>query len=788
MNFEALWRRRLRSILGQITEGETDYEEVANLAEHIGADYHGRFLIELLQNAEDQTTKAGITDGLAIVVRTNALVAVLNQGSPFDDKGMRSITSAGISPKKAEESIGNKGVGFKAVFQVSAAPEIFSAEDDAKLMAAERKAFRMEHAPFEGGPFRKRMKTMASEMLSQDPNLQARLKSRIGPGESWPKVLEHLKLAAPFKFPQPLGNGHFEMRCKMLSIPNRLFDRMSTLVILPLIEGNETFHVVEQALDALVDEDVPGSTLLFLRGISRLRIYDHVRERAWVLSRRQKGESCRLAKGATITPLCTTSARIGTEGYFRANAEWWQIRRRFGRDGDDAESRQEESARIETAVTRLPGKRWREVRTAYAAVTLPRVPANQPEPKRFPVAGRMCIGLPSRMATGTPVWLDGPFHGNVARTEIDLEEESQPYNRLIFEECVALLWQAIDHVKAMSGIGGRRGILFWFDSDDSKRGVLTNHFAKEHTLVSADIVFSHSGDEFLAAETLRIPEAINGDLFESLFGCVSDMDRFGFHLPDSWLLREGREILDSLADQPCHIAPVSMYVDRSENGESLIERVACIRCKAGPEWWELFLKWITERLPVEDVHDQVILPVVGGDLARSGDRVFFQPHGLPIAAGARGESEEDEETIDDLDETFTTSLRFLDEARVRVRTADRPRDLTELARKLSPDRTDGLVRRPRRLELINHMLAPNLGERSGQDPRDARCAVLLACIGKWLARMGERDRARVRFDQLLVPTSNDNSVWKWRPAEEVYMGQHCCPNKAMERPRNTLFW
>ena len=36
-------------------------------AEHIGADYHGRFLVELLQNAEDQTTKAGISDGLVIL-------------------------------------------------------------------------------------------------------------------------------------------------------------------------------------------------------------------------------------------------------------------------------------------------------------------------------------------------------------------------------------------------------------------------------------------------------------------------------------------------------------------------------------------------------------------------------------------------------------------------------------------------------------------------------------------------------------------------------------------------
>ena len=99
MNFEALWQQRLKSILEQIATGETDYEEVANLAEHIGADYHGRFLVELLQNAEDQTTKARRSDGLAIVVRTETHVGVLNQGLPFDDKGIRSITCRWHKPE-----------------------------------------------------------------------------------------------------------------------------------------------------------------------------------------------------------------------------------------------------------------------------------------------------------------------------------------------------------------------------------------------------------------------------------------------------------------------------------------------------------------------------------------------------------------------------------------------------------------------------------------------------------------------------------------------------------------
>ena len=767
MNFEALWRQRLKSILEQIATGETDYEEVANLAEHIGADYHGRFLVELLQNAEDQTTKAGKSDGLAIVVRTETHVGVLNQGLPFDDAGVRSITSAGISPKKAEESIGNKGVGFKAVFQVSSTPEIYSAVEGAKLTAAERVGFRINHDLFGDRSLRERMKATAHEVLCGEPDLERRLESRFGHNEMWSKLLGCLKRAAPFKFPQSLGNDDFAAQCELLSVPIRLLDRMSTLVVLPLIGDEKTSRVVEQALDELVAaDDIPGSALLFLRGISRLRVYDHVRECAWLVSRRQHEKSCRLANGATIVPICTTSACVDAGEISRTSAEWWQIRRQFGREGDDTNSQSEEAARIEAAVARLPAG-LREVRTAYASAALPRVPSNQSSPEGFPVAGRMCIGLPSRMTTGTSAWLDGPFHGNVARTDIDLGPDSQPYNRLIFEACITLFWQAVEHVKAVGGIGDRRGILFWFASE---QGALTTHFESENMLSSANIVLSRSGDGFLAAGHLRLPEDVDGNCFESLFGRVPNLECFGFRLPDPWLLREGRKIIDSLTGQPCCTVPLSTYVDRSENGNSLIEVVSRLRRDDGPEWWEPFLDWLTERLQAESLRDQAVLPVVGGKLACPDDRVFLRPHGLPIGEDATGESDEDEESIDDLDPTLAESLRLLDEGCVRVRVANRPRDLTDLARRLSPDGTAGLVRRPRRPELINDVLAPALRERVQQDPCDTLCAKLLACIGEWLGCMGKRERTRVYFDRLLAPTANDDSTWVWRPAEEVYLG------------------
>ncbi len=767
MNFNELWQQRLKSILEQIATGETDYQEVANLAEHIGADYHGRFLIELLQNAEDQTTKASIDNGLAVVVRTGTHVYVLNQGLPFDDLGIRSITSAGISPKKAEESIGNKGVGFKAVFQVSSKPEIYTAEKDATLTAADRLAFRISHDLFSDEELQQRFEATAHEVVCREPELRNRLELHFGSDEMWPNLIERLKHAAPFKFPQALGNEEFEAHFDPISIPKKLLDRMTTLVVLPLIDDKNTSRVVERALDELTSSDeTAGSALLFLRGIGRLRIYDHVRSCAWFVSRRETEKAHRLANGAKIAPIRTTSAYVHKAGQIsRTHAEWWRIRRRFGREGDDTDSWQDELARIKAAVERLPA-RLREIRTIHASVALPRCP-QQSLPERFPIMGKMCIGLPTRMETGTPAWLDGPFHGNVARTEIDLAPDSQPFNRLIFEECVGLFWQAIKHVKAVGGTRDKRQILFWFAF---AQGALTTHFKRENMLSTAKIILAPSGDEFLAVEDLRLPEDVDGPCFESLFGHVPKIEDFGFRLPDSLLLQKGRMIIDSLTDKPCCTVPISTYVDRPKNGKSLIETGCLLSRNEGPKWWEPFFHWLTERLQTDELRNQTILPIVGGKLASPDDRVFLRPHSLPIEEDPSRTNDEGEEIVEDLDPTLVASLQFLDETCVRVRVIDRPRDLTELARMLSPDGPTGLVRRPRHPELINDVLVPVLRDRVQQDPRDTLCIRLLRCIGGWLAQMAIKEKARVRLDQLLAPTTNDQAVWVWQPAEETYLG------------------
>lgn len=96
----------------------------------ISADYHGRTLIELIQNAHDAHPK-GSEDGriLALLDETEGefgTLYVANGGNPLSEDNFNAIVSVALSDKPPSEGIGNKGVGFKSVLQFSDRPEVYS--------------------------------------------------------------------------------------------------------------------------------------------------------------------------------------------------------------------------------------------------------------------------------------------------------------------------------------------------------------------------------------------------------------------------------------------------------------------------------------------------------------------------------------------------------------------------------------------------------------------------------------------------------------------------------------
>ncbi|TVU25294.1 hypothetical protein EJB05_27786, partial [Eragrostis curvula] len=95
------------------------------------------FLMELIQNAEDNDYPSGATPALEFVITSKditcsgatATLLVFNNEKGFTAANIESICRIGKSTKKGNRSsgyIGEKGIGFKSVFVVSSNPHIFS--------------------------------------------------------------------------------------------------------------------------------------------------------------------------------------------------------------------------------------------------------------------------------------------------------------------------------------------------------------------------------------------------------------------------------------------------------------------------------------------------------------------------------------------------------------------------------------------------------------------------------------------------------------------------------------
>lgn len=221
---QSLLASRAAEILGIAAAGGTTHREIAVISEHLGADYHGRFLIELLQNANDQAGKRGAT---VTVIREPGLLAVANEGEPLNAEGVRSLTSLGLSSKDPNELIGNKGIGFKAVYEVTRSPEIYSAPTARDSFRAEGGfAFRVSMDVFAGAEGAARLEALTSSARERKPEA-ARDLDEI-PGSS---LATEICRAAPFKF--PIALTHAETSARFAGIDG-LPDDAQTLVVLRL--------------------------------------------------------------------------------------------------------------------------------------------------------------------------------------------------------------------------------------------------------------------------------------------------------------------------------------------------------------------------------------------------------------------------------------------------------------------------------------------------------------------------------------------------------------------------
>ena len=127
-----LIRDRARKIVNSVALDEVgSWRWIKRLVAATIRDYRGRFLYELIQNGFDAHPRDARDGRIAIHFYDDegphGALYVANGGRPLSRSNFEKMASLGDSDKAIGVGIGNKGVGFKSVFQICAAPEVFSA-------------------------------------------------------------------------------------------------------------------------------------------------------------------------------------------------------------------------------------------------------------------------------------------------------------------------------------------------------------------------------------------------------------------------------------------------------------------------------------------------------------------------------------------------------------------------------------------------------------------------------------------------------------------------------------
>ncbi|MGW7382857.1 sacsin N-terminal ATP-binding-like domain-containing protein [Streptomyces sp. NPDC054794] len=114
-------------------------ESLKELSEEMAQEYAGRALVELIQNGHDAIGPDGQgrigvlldlgTPGPEGDVEHRGVLYVANDGTGFTEDNFRQIIEFGLSGKGPGEGIGNKGLGFRSVLQLTDWPEIYSKSD-----------------------------------------------------------------------------------------------------------------------------------------------------------------------------------------------------------------------------------------------------------------------------------------------------------------------------------------------------------------------------------------------------------------------------------------------------------------------------------------------------------------------------------------------------------------------------------------------------------------------------------------------------------------------------------
>ena len=435
---------KIRSFLYQLAEGVTDYRSIHSLTEQVRHQYHGRFAIELIQNAYDAVSRAEEQEGSPSRIEMRLELAgglgtlfVANDGAPFSHSNFESVSRLGQSDKDPTTSVGNKGIGFRSVLEISQRPQIWSRQLEAShgfdgyCFGFDPEFVRSIHDPVLAIIERRSLSEAQgwfAEIVEEDPSLCERLRSgaqRVqarGANSITDWLREEIGYLSPYLLPWPLT----ERSTTVDDFEGRGF---ASVVALPLTS------LAAVSLTGRKLAEITADSMLFLDNLKALTITTPKGSRTFRRSVVQRANG----------PRKLGKVSIGCEDSTRTFSVW----RRKVQVSDMPEPVQE-------SIRGLPGQ-WPKLERAEIAVAV----SDDGEP----TPGKLSIFLPTALETGAALHINAPFFGDMSRTTIsfDTEEEGAQaggtYNEFLLHQAAVLGLEAISGDLAGRSVGEAANIL-----------------------------------------------------------------------------------------------------------------------------------------------------------------------------------------------------------------------------------------------------------------------------------------------------------------------------------------
>ncbi len=422
----------IRTFLDEISNGTSHYRSLHNLTEQVEHQYHGRFLIELIQNAHDalfEAEKTQTSQHIEIVLAEDeypyGALYIANGGQPFTPSNFKALSNLGQSDKYPQKCIGNKGIGFRSVLEITKEPEIYSRKEkggsifDGYCFRFSPDVIRL----FEGSIGRvvegenevEPPEGFEGQLLEWDDARYETLRQRCRSSHEVRKKLDYL---SPYALPIPLDSRQannivedFEQR------------GLSTVVRLPFFDESG----IDVASEKL--EEINETTIIFLRRVNILRIINKGVER--IYTRKQIARTDDPEEGFEVQIIGRLSKPEAAED---CSQTYWLWQRSVG--GENNSSERDE---INRAVAKLPGK-WPELDEATVEIAV--------QVGGQPCDGLLNIYLPTRIPSGCVAQFNAPFYGDMSRTDVDFD---QPFNAMLLE---AIAEKGVNVIqKCLSGKG-----------------------------------------------------------------------------------------------------------------------------------------------------------------------------------------------------------------------------------------------------------------------------------------------------------------------------------------------